>query len=79
MWEKSTATPALKLGATYRNRCDSECRTAPGRHNTFTDAARLDAMGFNPHRKFRPRPLDVVLVIVTLLATAGLLAWALLG
>ena len=36
-------------------------------------------MGFNPHRKFRPRPLDVVLVIVTLLATAGLLMWALLG
>ena len=36
-------------------------------------------MGFNPHRKFRPRPLDLVLVIVTLLATAGLLMWALLG
>lgn len=36
-------------------------------------------MGLNPHRKFRPRPLDVVLVIVTLLATAGLLMWALLG
>lgn len=36
-------------------------------------------MGFNPHRKFRPRPLDAVLVIFTLLATAGLLLWALLG
>ncbi len=36
-------------------------------------------MGFNPHRKFRPRPLDVVLVVVTLLATVALLAWALTG
>jgi hypothetical protein len=36
-------------------------------------------MGFNPHRKFRPRPLDVVLVVATLVATAALLAWAFLG
>jgi hypothetical protein len=36
-------------------------------------------MGLNPHRKFRPRPLDVALVIITLTATAGLLLWALLG
>lgn len=36
-------------------------------------------MGFNPDRKFQPRPLDVVLVVVTLVATVALLAWALLG
>ncbi len=36
-------------------------------------------MGFNPNRKFRPRPLDVVLVIVTLTTTVGLLLWAFVG
>lgn len=51
------------------------------RRNAATPTARGETgvMGLNPHRKFRPRPLDVGLVIITLTATAGLLLWALLG
>ena len=36
-------------------------------------------MGFNPNRTYRRRPLDVVLVVVTLAVTIGLLGWAFLG
>ena len=46
---------------------------------TLTARGETGVMGLNPHRKFRPRPLDVALVIITLTATAGLLLWALLG
>jgi hypothetical protein len=36
-------------------------------------------MGFNPHRTYRRRPLDVALVVATLAITVGLLGWALFG
>jgi hypothetical protein len=35
------------------------------------------AMGFNPHRKFRARPTDYVLVAAASLAALGLVVWAL--
>jgi hypothetical protein len=36
-------------------------------------------MGFNPHRTYRRKPLDVAFVVVTLAIVAGLLVWALFG
>ena len=36
-------------------------------------------MGFNPNRTYRRRPLDIVLVVVTLTLTVALLGWALFG
>jgi hypothetical protein len=36
-------------------------------------------VGFNPHRTYRRRPSDYVMVAAAVLATAALLAWALLG
>jgi len=33
-------------------------------------------MGFNPHEKFRARPIDHALLAVTSLATLGLVVWA---
>jgi hypothetical protein len=36
-------------------------------------------MGFNPYRKFVPRPADYVFVVAAVAAVVGLLLWALLG
>jgi hypothetical protein len=37
------------------------------------------AVGFNPYRRFRARPLDYVLVAVAVLLAAALVIWAFLG
>jgi hypothetical protein len=36
-------------------------------------------VGFNPYRKIKRRPLDYVLVVVTLLIVAALVVWAFRG
>ena len=36
-------------------------------------------MGFNPYRKFVAKRADYVLVVAAILATIGLVAWALMG
>jgi hypothetical protein len=36
-------------------------------------------MGFNPHRRQRRRPSDVVFVATAVAACVGLVVWALLG
>jgi hypothetical protein len=36
-------------------------------------------MGFNPHRKYRARPTDYVLLTVVFLAVLALVAWAAIG
>jgi hypothetical protein len=37
------------------------------------------AVGYNPYRRFRARPLDYVLVAVAVLVAAALVIWAFLG
>jgi hypothetical protein len=36
-------------------------------------------MGYNPYRKYRARPADLVLLAVVFAVAVALLAWALLG
>jgi hypothetical protein len=36
-------------------------------------------MGFNPYRKFVAKRADYVFVVAAVVATIGVLAWALLG
>jgi hypothetical protein len=36
-------------------------------------------VGFNPYRKFVAKPADYLIVVAAVLATIGLVAWALLG
>jgi hypothetical protein len=36
----------------------------------------LGVMGFNPHEKFRARPIDYALMAVASLAALGLVIWA---
>lgn len=38
-----------------------------------------DGVGYNPHRKYRAKPSDYVLVVVAVLAALALVAWALFG
>jgi hypothetical protein len=33
-------------------------------------------MGFNPHEKFRARPIDYAILAITSMATLGLVVWA---
>jgi hypothetical protein len=54
-------------GQNLRRGCDSE-----GRRET-------PAMGFNPHRQYRRRPSDYVMVVAAVVVVLLLLAWALLG
>lgn len=39
-------------------------------------AAILGVMGFNPHEKFRARPIDYALMVTAALATLSLVVWA---
>ena len=41
--------------------------------------SRMGAMGFNPYRKYRARPLDYILLSAVFLIGLALLAWAVLG
>ncbi|CAN5819068.1 hypothetical protein BH20ACT4_BH20ACT4_03000 [soil metagenome] len=36
-------------------------------------------MGYNPYRRFTARPGDYVMVVVAILVTVALVAWAVLG
>jgi len=36
-------------------------------------------MGFDPHRKFRAKPVDYAMVAVALLVVVGLVLWTALG
>jgi hypothetical protein len=38
-----------------------------------------EAMGFNPHRKYRATRTDYVVVVLALLTVVALLAWTVLG
>jgi hypothetical protein len=39
----------------------------------------LAAMGYNPYRRFRARPLDYALVAAAILAAVALVTWAIVG
>jgi hypothetical protein len=39
----------------------------------------LSRMGYNPHRSFKAKPADYVLVGVAVLAAIALVAWAFVG
>lgn len=36
-------------------------------------------VGFNPYRKFRPKPADYVFVVASLATAAALVIWAMFG
>jgi hypothetical protein len=37
------------------------------------------AVGYNPYRRFRARPVDYVLVVVAVLVAVALVMWAFFG
>jgi hypothetical protein len=39
----------------------------------------LRAVGYNPYRKFRARPVDYVLVVAALVVALALVLWGVLG
>jgi energy-coupling factor transporter transmembrane protein EcfT len=39
----------------------------------------MNAMGFNPYRKFRARRADYLFVVAAAIAIIGLVAWAFTG
>jgi hypothetical protein len=39
----------------------------------------LTAVGYNPYRRFRAKPVDYVLVVVAVAVALGLVAWAAFG
>jgi hypothetical protein len=39
----------------------------------------MDAMGYNPYRKYRARPTDYVLLALVFVIASGRLAWAVIG
>jgi hypothetical protein len=39
----------------------------------------LTAVGFNPYRKFKARPMDYALVVVATAVALALVAWGILG
>jgi hypothetical protein len=41
--------------------------------------SRMDAMGYNPYRKYRARPTDYVLLALVFVIASGRLAWAVIG
>jgi hypothetical protein len=54
--------------------------SASGRHDsTSTPRTILMAVGYNPYRRFRARPVDYVLVVVAVLVAVALVLWAFLG
>jgi hypothetical protein len=72
----SATTPAPNATTTpYRGGCDKTV----SRRSDATTLEDCKPMGFNPHRRYRRRPLDVALVVATLAITAALLGWALFG
>jgi len=42
-------------------------------------AERLQAVGYNPYRRFKARPADYALVVAAILVAIALVVWALLG
>lgn len=41
--------------------------------------ARMAPMGFNPHRKYRAKPLDYVMVAAVFAVAAAMVIWAFLA
>jgi len=59
------------------------CRRSAGRSIRRSSAtggdATISGMGFNPHRQYKRRPSDYVLVAVSLALVLALVAWGFLG
>ena len=68
----------LLLGPVQRDRDDAAVRPVD-LDRLHAGATILAAVGFNPYRRFRARPVDYVLVVVALLAVLALVAWAFLA
>lgn len=69
-----TTSEAVKCTiAVEGDKNDRKLRDAQGRR------AILRAMGFNPHRKQRRRPSDILFVVAGLVIGLALVAWAFVG
>jgi hypothetical protein len=42
-------------------------------------AERLQAVGYNPYRRFKARPADYALVVIAIVVAVALVLWALLA
>ena len=54
-------------------------RFGSGRFTTVGQRCDNRVMGFNPHRQYKRRPSDYVLVAVSLALVLALVAWGFLG